>query len=135
MTDSKKTIRVVAGVLHKDGRYLIAQRLSGTLGAGAWEFPGGKIEPDETEYAALVRELNEELGIETLAAQPLLSLTHEYPERFVALSFFAVTAWRGAVNGREGQAIRWCPRDEMLSVDWLPANLAVVDRLLVVSKY
>ena len=90
------TIRVVAGALFdSQGRVLIAQRPAGKHMAGRWEFPGGKIDTDESELDALRRELLEELGVRLDAAQRLLELSHDYPERRVQLSMWRVTAYRG----------------------------------------
>jgi len=132
---TKTTIRVAAGVLRRGSQYFIAQRLPGDLGDGAWEFPGGKVEPGESDSDALQRELAEELGIHVTESALLMTLTHEYPERFVDLVFFEVLAWQGEPEGREGQATRWCERDALAEVDWLPANGPVVDALTSPNKY
>ncbi|MEO0576934.1 MAG: (deoxy)nucleoside triphosphate pyrophosphohydrolase [Pseudomonadota bacterium] len=132
---NKISIRVAAGILRRGSQYFIAQRLPGDRGEGAWEFPGGKVEPGESDSDALRRELAEELGIEITESALLMTLTHEYPERFVDLVFFEVLAWHGEPEGCEGQATRWCERNALADVDWLPANGPVVAALTSSSKY
>jgi 8-oxo-dGTP diphosphatase len=105
---SRNVIEVAAGILIDDrGRVLLMQRLPGKHLAGLWEFPGGKIEAGETIGEALIRELNEELGIEVLASVPLISLPWRYPEKTVRLHALRVTAWRGEPHAREGHPLRW----------------------------
>ena len=101
------TIDVAAGVLtDAAGRVLIAQRPVGSVLAGWWEFPGGKIAGGETAREALERELAEELGIRILAAEPLITFSHSYPERVVTLHVFRVNRYSGEPTGAEGQPVR-----------------------------
>lgn len=101
-------MEVVAAVIRDDsGRLLLAQRPSGKHLAGLWEFPGGKREPAESAHQALVRELDEELGIDVAASRPMMSLTHHYPERSIRLLIRDVSDYRGQASGREGQTIDW----------------------------
>ncbi len=79
----------------------------GTPLAGSWEFPGGKRQPGEAPLAALKRELDEELGIEVLEAEPVLELVHDYPDKRVRLDVWHVRRYRGQVTAREGQPLRW----------------------------
>ncbi|PKL96432.1 MAG: hypothetical protein CVV18_01745 [Gammaproteobacteria bacterium HGW-Gammaproteobacteria-8] len=126
---------VVAAVLRDpSGRVLLSQRLPGQHLAGLWEFPGGKIEPDEDAVAALRRELEEELGIEAGACRPLVSLRHDYPEKKIRLSVFEVHGWRGEVRGREGQALRWAAPAELERLD-MPAADRPLLRLLTLDGY
>ena len=90
-----------------DGSFLLAQRPTGKIWAGYWEFPGGKIEPGETPYHALVRELREELGIEVETAYPWITRVFTYPHATVRLNFFRVTEWRGELHPHEGQQFAW----------------------------
>jgi 8-oxo-dGTP diphosphatase len=107
-------LTVVAGVLRNgSGQILLTERLPGKHLAGTWEFPGGKCESKETPHQALVRELHEELGIIIDVSEPLLSLTHAYPEKTVRLLIREVAAWQGEVHGREGQEIVWASLDDM----------------------
>jgi 8-oxo-dGTP diphosphatase len=101
-------VEVAAAVLQRpDGSFLLAQRPPGKIWAGYWEFPGGKIEPGETPYHALVRELHEELGITVTTAYPWLTRVYTYPHATVRLNFFRVTAWSGELHPHEGQQFSW----------------------------
>ena len=107
-TEHTKIIEVAAAVLQRpDGSFLLAQRPPGKIWAGYWEFPGGKIEPGETPYHALNRELHEELGIEVETAYPWITRVFTYPHATVRLNFFRVTAWRGELHPHEGQEFAW----------------------------
>ena len=106
--EKAKLVEVAAGVLQRpDGSYLLAQRPRDKIWAGYWEFPGGKIEPGETTYHALVRELREELGITVTTAYPWLTRVYTYPHATVRLNFFRVTAWSGELHPHEGQQFAW----------------------------
>lgn len=123
-------IEVAAGVVtDQEGRLLLMQRLPGKHLAGLWEFPGGKLEPGETIVQALVRELAEELGIEVLAAEPLVSLVWDYPEKTVHLHALRVTEWRGSVQAREGHALRWSALDAVEVAVMPPADAPIVAAL------
>jgi len=103
-----KVVEVSAAVLQRpDGTFLLAQRPPDKIWAGYWEFPGGKIEPGETPYHALVRELHEELGITVQTAYPWLTRVFTYPHATVRLYFFRVTAWSGDLHPHEGQEFSW----------------------------
>ncbi|MDI3263303.1 MAG: Nudix family hydrolase [Fulvimonas sp.] len=117
---------VAAALLDADGRVLLAQRPPGKALAGAWEFPGGKLEPGETPLAALARELDEELGIVPLDAEPLIRVPWLAGHRPLRLDAWQVRRWRGEPVAREGQALRWQPP---AAVD--PAELAPADRPLL----
>ena len=121
---------VAAGVLcDSSGRVLIAERLGGGPFHGLWEFPGGKIASDETPLEALSRELAEELGIEVTTCAPFMNLRHEYEDRVVTIEFFIVSAWNSEPVGREGQALRWVPRDRLDANELLPADVPVIEAL------
>lgn len=127
----RAVVHVVAGVLTDGaGRVLLAQRPAGKHLAGGWEFPGGKLEPGETRLESLTRELAEELGVTLQAARPLLRVRHAYPERDVDLDVWVVTRYRGEPIGREGQQLRWCPRDELRQANLLPADWPIVDAVM-----
>lgn len=109
-TEKTKIVEVSAAVLQRDdGSFLLAQRPSGKIWAGYWEFPGGKVEPGETAREALVRELREELGITVETAYPWLKRVFTYPHATVRLSFFRVTKWSGELHPHEGQEFAWMP--------------------------
>lgn len=123
-------ITVAAGVL-KDagGRVLIAQRPPGGHVGGHWEFPGGKLNDGELPGQALVRELQEELGITVESASPLMTYRHAYPERVVELHVFLVASYTGEPRGVEGQPLRWVAPDELESAGLLEADLPIAAAL------
>lgn len=129
-------IEVAAGILIDDrDRVLLMQRLPGRHLAGLWEFPGGKLESGETIDEALVRELNEELGIEVLASAPLISLPWRYPEKAVRLHALRVTAWRGEPRAREGHPLRWSALPEIDVSTMPPADAPIVTALRLPPCY
>ncbi|QIE40809.1 (deoxy)nucleoside triphosphate pyrophosphohydrolase [Rhodobacteraceae bacterium SC52] len=105
-----KLVLVAAVVLvDPDGRVLLAQRPEGKAMAGLWEFPGGKVEQGETPEAALIRELHEELGIDTWKSclAPLTFASHGYDDFHLLMPVFICRKWDGIAQGREGQALKW----------------------------
>jgi 8-oxo-dGTP diphosphatase len=123
-------VDVVVGLLSDGaGRWLVNCRPAGTPLAGSWEFPGGKRRPDEAALAALKRELDEELGIEVLDAQPVLELVHDYPDKRVRLDVWHVRQYRGLVTPREGQPLRWVTVDQCRELELLEADWPIVARL------
>ena len=124
----KPPVRVVAAVIFDaERRVLVTQRTAGKTHAGRWEFPGGKIEAEETEEAALRRELREELGVEVLAARALMELTHEYADRAVRLSVWQVDALRGVPVGLEGQPLRWLSAAALRTIPLLAADAPIIE--------
>jgi mutator protein MutT len=97
--------------------------------AGAWEFPGGKLERAEERREALARELREELGISIAAPRPLIRLRHTYPHKEVYLDIWVVRRYQGEPRGLEGQAVRWCTQAELETVELLPADGPIVAAL------
>jgi 8-oxo-dGTP diphosphatase len=131
-----KITEVAAGILIRpNGTFLLASRPAGKPYAGYWEFPGGKLEAGETAHDALVRELQEEMGITVTAATPWLMQTFRYPHATVRLQFFLVTAWSGQLHPHEDQAFAWQRLGEIRVSPILPANgpilrgLALPDQL------
>jgi 8-oxo-dGTP diphosphatase len=121
---------VVVGLIEDDaGRVLVNQRLPGRHMAGYWEFPGGKRHAGEAPLAALKRELAEELGIEVLAAEPFMRLAHDYGDRRVALSVWAVRRYSGLPRALEGQPLRWLAPAALAKLELLPADAQIVEAL------
>jgi len=130
LTGLKPIHVVAAAVINAQGRVLIAQRPAGTHMAGAWEFPGGKLENGEERRAGLARELREELGIiVTGPPRPLIRLRHAYPHKEVYLDIWVVRRYHGEPQGLEGQAVRWCTQTELQTVQLLPADGPIVAAL------
>lgn len=118
-----------------DGAFLLAQRPPDKIWAGYWEFPGGKVEPGESPYHALVRELREELGVEVETAYPWITRLFTYPHATVRLHFFRVTQWRGDPHPHEGQAFSWQYPDDVAVSPLLPANAPVLRALALPPLY
>lgn len=99
--------------------------------AGLWEFPGGKVEPGETPEAALIRELREELAIETWKSclAPLTFASHAYPEFHLLMPLFACRRWDGTVRGQEGQALAWVRPEKLRDYPMPPADLPLIATL------
>lgn len=134
--EKTKIVEVSAAVLQKpDGSFLLAQRPADKIWAGYWEFPGGKVEPGETAHHALVRELREELGIETRTAYPWLTRVFTYPHATVRLSFFRVTEWTGELHPHEGQQFSWQYPWDVRVNPILPANAPILRALELPSLY
>lgn len=105
-----KTVLVSAvALIDSDGRVLLTQRPEGKPMAGLWEFPGGKVEPGETPEAALIRELHEELGIDTWESclAPLTFASHSYDDFHLLMPLFACRKWEGIPSPKEGQTLSW----------------------------
>ena len=115
-------------LIDADGRVLLAQRPEGKSMAGLWEFPGGKVEPGETPEAALIRELKEELGIDTWQSclAPLTFASHAYPEFHLLMPLFVCRRWQGTATPREGQALAWVRPGSLRDYPMPPADLPLV---------
>lgn len=123
-------LHVMAGVLLRDdGCVLLAERPAGKHLAGYWEFPGGKLEPDETPWAGLVRELREELGITVRDGTPLIALPWRYGELALLLDACLVETWDGAAASLEGQALRWCQPAQIGADELAPADRVILAAL------
>lgn len=111
-----------------DGRILLAQRPQGKSLAGLWEFPGGKVETGETPEAALIRELKEELGIDTHASclAPLTFASHAYPGFHLLMPLFVCRKWQGVPSGREGQVLAWVRPSALNDYEMPPADLPLI---------
>jgi len=124
-----KTVLVSAvALIDADGRVLLAQRPPGKSMAGLWEFPGGKVESGETPEAALIRELHEELGIETWSSclAPLTFASHAYPDFHLLMPLFACRRWQGIVTPREGQVLKWVRAGDLRDYPMPPADIPLI---------
>ena len=124
-----KTLLVSAvALIDVDGRVLLAQRPEGKSMAGLWEFPGGKVEPGETPEAALIRELEEELGIDTWASclAPLTFASHGYEDFHLLMPLFACRKWNGQPQAREGQTLKWVRARDLRDYPMPPADLPLI---------
>ncbi len=124
-----KTLLVSAvALIDPDGKVLLSQRPMGKSMAGLWEFPGGKIEPGETPEAALIRELEEELGINTWQSclAPLTFASHGYDDFHLLMPLFACRKWEGIPNPREGQALKWVAPNRLRDFDMPPADIPLI---------
>ena len=123
-------VHVTAGVLDDgQGRVLVAQRPVGKHLAGRWEFPGGKLHAGEAPLEGLKRELSEELGVAVEAAEPLIRLHHDYPDRRVLLDVWRVTRYSGSPAPLDRQALEWVELDRLPSVDLLEADRPIITAL------
>jgi 8-oxo-dGTP diphosphatase len=115
-------------LIDPDGRVLLAQRPEGKSLAGLWEFPGGKVDPGETPEAALIRELREELGIETKASclAPLTFASHSYDDFHLLMPLFACRRWEGIATGREGQTLAWVRPEKLRDYPMPPADVPLI---------
>ncbi len=132
MSEPKPIILVAAvALVDVDGRVLIAQRPEGKSMAGLWEFPGGKVEPGETPEAALIRELEEELGIETWASclAPFTFASHTYESFHLLMPLFVCRKWQGTVTAREHKALKWVKAARLSDYPMPPADVPLVAML------
>ena len=135
-----KIVEVAAAILLRQGRsgmeYLLAQRPEGKVYAGYWEFPGGKVEAGETLRQALVREIQEELGVTIDRAWPWLSCEFTYPHARVRLKFFRVASWQGEIKPIEHSGFVWVKIGDSAPVEpVLPANGPILRALALPSIY
>ena len=124
-----KTVLVSAvALIDVEGRILLTQRPEGKSMAGLWEFPGGKVEPRETPEHALIRELQEELGIDTWASclAPLTFASYSYEDFHLLMPLFACRKWQGIPQGREGQALKWVRAGDLKSYPMPPADIPLI---------
>ena len=123
-----KTINVVAAIIHRDGKILATQRGYGEY-KGLWEFPGGKMEQGETEEQAIVREISEELNVGIIVERKVCTVEHDYPQFHLEMHCFWCSIGSGVLELREHQSARWLAQSEWESVEWLPADVSVVEAL------
>lgn len=124
-----KTVLVSAvALIDVDGRVLLAQRPEAKSMAGLWEFPGGKVEQGETPEAALIRELQEELGIDTWQSclAPLTFASHSYDDFHLLMPVFACRKWGGTPTPREGQTLKWVHGKDLKSYPMPAADIPLI---------
>ena len=122
---ANENLQVAAAIIVRDGQVLAAQRAHGMK--DGWELPGGKLENGETAEDACRREIREELGLELGVLWPFTTVSHSYPEFSITMDVFCAPVGSDAEPQMlDHEALRWLGRDELLSVDWLPADLEVV---------
>jgi len=124
----------VAIIRNPEGEVLINQRLGNDGYKGHWEFPGGKLEKDESAEQALIRECHEEIDIEISACSPLITFTHSYPDKTVRLHVFLVTEFVNQPRPIEGQPLKWVKIEALVAHDLLPADITII-RALQLSDY
>lgn len=120
-----KKIEVVAAILHHNGRYFATQRGYGEF-EGQWEFPGGKMEPNETPEQALQREIQEELGVDIVVGEKLCVTEHDYPAFHLTMHCYLCTLAAGHIELREHKSAVWLGTDSLDAPEWLPADREVV---------
>jgi len=127
-----KTVFVVAcALIDTDNRVLIAQRPEGKTLAGLWEFPGGKVDANERPEAALIRELQEELGItvEEPCLAPLTFASHAYDDFHLMMPLYVCRKWEGVVTAREGQQLAWVRANKLRDYPMPPADIPLIAHL------
>ena len=121
-------ITVVAAVIEENGRFLVTRRQQGVHLAGMWEFPGGKIDPDETHAAALKREIREELDTDVHVHELVFHVSHPYSDRTIALYFYRCTLG-GPPRPMLGQEMQWVHRADLPTLGFPPADEELIRRL------
>ncbi|MBI3546539.1 MAG: Nudix family hydrolase [Gammaproteobacteria bacterium] len=134
-TGVKPPLHVAVGLVTDGDKIFITRRCANSHQGGKWEFPGGKIEPGEDTFAALKRELQEELGIEVQAATPYFPIHYNYPDRQVFLDVWRITQYRGDPHGREGQEARWIACTDLAQLEFPAADYPILHRLWLPALY
>ena len=128
-----RVIEVVAAIIYKDEAYFATQRGYGEF-EGMWEFPGGKIEPDESREVALKREIQEELGLDIIIENLLCTTEYDYPSFHLTMHCYLCNIASGEIELREHKSARWLTAETLDSVEWLPADKEVIDKLKYNNK-
>lgn len=131
-TTDRKTLLVAAcALIDTDGRVLMAQRPAGKDHAGQWEFPGGKVEVNETPEQAVRRELFEELNVEPCESclQPFSFASFAYPDFHLIMPLFLCRQWDGFLRAKEGQATKWVWPDKIMDLNLVPADVDLASQL------
>ena len=126
----RELLSIAIGILRNTkNEVLLGKRMKGKNLKGYWEFPGGKIKPDETPEEALFREFQEELGIEIGRSKKMESISYQYDQYDVLLMPFKIIDYVGNPAGLEGQELMWCATDQLSEVEILPADRSLVEKL------
>ena len=123
-----KTVKVVAAVIRNSDMIFATQRGYGNFKDG-WEFPGGKVEPGETSQKALVREIREELDAEVKVGELIETVEYGYPQFHLSMDCFWCELLSSEIVLREHEDARWLSADKLYSVDWLPADIGIVEKI------
>ena len=131
MGDTPILLVSAVALLDADNRVLLAQRPEGKFMAGLWEFPGGKVESGETPEAALIREMNEELGIDTHESclAPIGFASHAYDDFHLLMPLFVCRKWKGTPEAKEGQTLIWVRPNALRDYPMPPADVPLVAQL------
>ncbi len=125
-----KSIEIVAAIIIDDNRIFATQRGYGDFKDG-WEFPGGKMEAGETREAALMREIKEELDVDITVKDYLLTVEYDYPQFHLTMHCFICEIADGDLTLMEHQAAKWLTKDKLDTVEWLPADIEVLEKLRI----
>lgn len=123
-----KTIQVVAAIIRAEDKILATQRGYGDF-TGGWEFPGGKIETGESNEQALIREIKEELEVEIEVGDFVHSIEYDYPDFHLTMHCYFAKVVKGDIVLTEHQSAKWLTRDTLMSVEWLPADIELIEQL------
>ncbi|VDZ84799.1 8-oxo-dGTP diphosphatase MutT [Kluyvera intermedia] len=127
-----KILQISVGIIRNaEGEIYITQRAADAHMAHKWEFPGGKIEAEESPEQAVIRELQEEVGITVTSLQQFDKLEYQFPDRHITLWFWLVDGWKGEPWGKEGQPGRWVAQRELVAGEFPPANAPVIEKLIL----
>jgi len=134
-TGASPPVSVAVGILADRDRVFVTRRFSDSHQGGKWEFPGGKIEPGESTFSALKRELKEELGIDVQSAAPFMQIRHAYPDRDVVLHVWQITDYQGTPHGHEGQEAQWVSCADLPQMEFPEADWPILRRLWLPGLY
>lgn len=124
-----KVVHVAVGVITDEEKIFLTKRLADTHQGGKWEFPGGKVENNETVHQALSRELKEEVAIDVLTCTPLMQISHDYGDKKVLLDVFIVDNFSGEAKALEGQESGWFTINAFSDLNFPAANQAIIEKL------
>ena len=126
-----KKLQISVGIIRNAaGEIYITQRAADAHMANKWEFPGGKIEADESAEQAVIRELQEEVGIAVRSLQQFDKLEYQFPDRHITLWFWLIDGWDGEPWGKEGQPGRWVAQQNLVVDEFPPANAPIIEKLI-----